>query len=317
MGNYFGAIKLWKELQDDPTNLCIYSIVDLHSISLRHDPVLLKANTKVMIASLLACGIDQEKSICFLQSSMPQHTYLSWILYSLISEGRLSNQPQYKLKSDHLKEVPLSLLSYPVLQSADIMLYKAHKVPVGEDQTPHMFIARDLAEKFNRIYGETFPIPEKLVAPNKFAARVKSLRYPEMKMSKSEPSIKGRIDIFDEPEVVTERIKKAVSDGIGRITYDPDKRPGVSNLISIHSLCTGQTYEEICNEYHSLSTGQYKLKLAEIVVEFCKPFRLKYLEFLKDDAYLYQTMSKGKLKAAEIADETLREVSNRLGLHYS
>lgn len=215
-----------------------------------------------------------------------------------------------------MKEVPLSLLCYPVLQSADVMLYKAHKVPVGEDQTPHMFIVRDLAEKFNNTYGETFPIPEKLVADNKFASRVKSLRNPEAKMSKSEPTVKGRIDIFDEPDVVKTRIRKAVTDQISQLTYDPEKRPGVSNLISIHSLCTNKDHQDICEEYSSLSTGEYKLKLAEIVIEYFKPLRSKYLQLLKDEAYLYEIMSKGKLKASIKADETLNDVSTRVGLHY-
>ncbi|XP_074600590.1 tryptophanyl-tRNA synthetase, mitochondrial [Brevipalpus obovatus] len=314
IGNYFGAIKLWTELQNDSGKQCIFSVVDLHSITLKHNPEQLKIDKFTMVASLLACGVDPEKCILFLQSSIPHHTYLTWILTTLISPARLDNISQYREKSQGLKSIPLSLLMYPVLQSADIILYKANEVPVGEDQLQHMYVVRDLVEKFNVNFGETFPLPEMITSPNKFAVRLKSLRQPDKKMSKSEVDSKGRIEISDSPESIREKIKKAVTDSTSRVTFDPSTRPGVSNLVAIWSLCTGETHEKVCENSKNLDTAKFKMHLADNLIEYLKPFRLKYLDLMKNQDFITDVMRHGNARASSIAEPTLRQVCAKTGL---
>ncbi|XP_015786523.1 uncharacterized protein LOC107363765 [Tetranychus urticae] len=314
LGNYFGAIKIWLDLQNDPSRQCIFNIADLHSITLPHDPISLKNNIITLAATLLASGIDAEKCTFFQQSRIYHHTQLTWILLSLLSFGRLSHLPQYKEKSTNLKEIPLTLLLYPVLQASDIILYKGNEVPVGNDQLPHLHVARDLVEKFNRIYGFVFPEPKPLMSDDAFACKVRSLRKPEKKMSKSEATPKGRIDITDPPEVIRERIMKAVTDCHSNISYDFDGRPGVSNLISIHKLCSGLSIDQICSEARSLTTEQYKSMLADLVIEYFKPIRFKYLDLLKNVDYISAILNKGSTKAEMIAENTMSQVNSRIGL---
>ncbi|KAG5325148.1 SYWM protein, partial [Pseudoatta argentina] len=252
LGNYFGAIWRWVELQNS-SEAVLCSIADLHSITLPQNPQKLRENTLLMTATLIACGIDYKRSILFQQSKVPMHTELCWILGSITTMARLAHLPQFKEKSESLKNVPLGLYIYPVLQTADILLYKTH-VPVGQDQAQHIQLAQDLVQIFNRQFGQTFPVPRTLI--NGPSQRIKSLRDPTKKMSKSHTDSKSRLNLLDEPDKLLEKVKKAVTDFTSEVTYDPEKRPGVANLINIHSLFTGQTTEEICKEAVGLNTGQ-------------------------------------------------------------
>lgn len=231
---------------------------------------------------------------------------------SLQLSDHCSHSPQEK--SQGLKSIPLSLLMYPVLQSADIILYKANEVPVGEDQLQHMYVVRDLVEKFNVNFGETFPLPEMITSSNKFAVRVKSLRQPDKKMSKSEADSKGRIEISDSPESIREKIKKAVTDSTSRVTFDPVTRPGVSNLVAIWSLCTGETCEKVCENSKNLDTAKFKMHLADILIEHLKPFRLKYLDLMKNQDFITDVLRHGNARASSIAEPTLRQVCAKTGL---
>ncbi|XP_025423866.1 tryptophan--tRNA ligase, mitochondrial isoform X2 [Sipha flava] len=254
LGNYFGAVSKWVKLQNEDREV-FYSIVDLHSITLPYDAKKLEKNVLLMTASLIACGINPERSTLFLQSQVPEHTQLSWVLGCLTTMPRLGQLPQFKEKSATLKDVPLGLYLYPILQAADILLYKATKVPVGEDQIQNLQLAHSLARTFNRQYGETFPISEVLVQQD-CSSRIRNLRDPTKKMSKSHPDKRGKIDITDTPDDIVEKVKKAVTDCTSQITYDPDNRPGVSTLLTMHSLISGLSPEEICEENKLLDTGR-------------------------------------------------------------
>lgn len=310
LGNYFGAIQRWVELQNAGEEV-LCSIVDLHSITLSQDPKKLRENTLVMTATLVACGIDFEKSILFQQSKVPMHTELCWILSTITTMPRLAHLPQFKEKSESLKNIPLGLYIYPVLQAADILLYKATHVPVGQDQAQHIQLAQDLAYIFNRKFGQTFPVPHTLISDGP-SQRIKSLRDPMKKMSKSHTDLKSRLDILDKPDVLLEKIKKALTDFKSEVTYEPEKRPGVANLINIHSLFTGKTPDEICKEAIALNTGQYKLVLADIVIEKLSPIREDILRLIKEPTYLDEILKKGTERATELAANCWEEVTNKV-----
>lgn len=312
IGNYFGAIKRWVDLQNASEDVT-YCIVDLHSITLPQDPEKLRTRSLELTAILLACGIDKTRSTLFLQSSVPQHTELGWILGCMTTMPRLAHLPQFKEKSATLKDVPLGLMVYPVLQAADIMLYKATHVPVGEDQVQHLQLAHHLAKIFNTKYGVTFPQCHSIVA-NDLSCRIKSLRDPLKKMSKSDPDTRSCIMLTDTPKQVTDKIKKAVTDFTSAVTFHPEERPGVANLITIHSLATGLTPEEICEESSILDTGKYKLRVAEALVEHLNPIRLKIEEYMQHPDYLESVLVEGAEKAGVVADATLTEVKDRIGL---
>ncbi|XP_054715320.1 tryptophan--tRNA ligase, mitochondrial-like [Uloborus diversus] len=314
LGNYFGAIKKWHSLQNEQ-NDCIFSIVDLHSITLPQDPVKLRQNIHLMTACLLACGIDPKTSILFLQSQVPQHAELSWILGTFSTMARLSHLPQYKEKSQNLDVIPLGLFIYPILQSADILLYKANAIPVGEDQLQHVQLCQHLARIFNNKYKTVFPVPSAIV--DETCARIKSLRQPDKKMSKSDMDFKNRIELTDPPDLMLKRIKESLTDFTSAVTYDPENRPGVSNLILIHSLCTGKDFETICKENEHLDTGQYKLVVAEAVIEYFKPIQYEMNKLLSDPVYLTGVLNDGKEKAQEIASRTINEVKEAVGLSAS
>ncbi|CAL1681676.1 unnamed protein product [Lasius platythorax] len=310
LGNYFGAIQRWVELQNAGEEV-LCSIADLHSITLPQDPKKLRENTLLMAATLVACGIDFEKSILFQQSKVPMHTELCWVLGTITTMPRLAHLPQFKEKSESLKNIPLGLYIYPVLQAADILLYKATHVPIGQDQAQHIQLAQDLAHTFNRKFGQTFPIPHSLISDGP-SQRIKSLREPMKKMSKSHTDPKSRLDILDEPDVLLEKIKKAMTDFTSEVTYQPEKRPGVTNLINIHSLFTGKTPDEICKEAVELNTGQYKLVLADIVIEKLSPIRADILRLTKEPAYLDEILKKGTERATELATNCSEEVMNKV-----
>ncbi|KAG5346380.1 SYWM protein, partial [Acromyrmex charruanus] len=308
LGNYFGAIWRWVELQNS-SEAVLCSIADLHSITLPQNPQKLRENTLLMTATLIACGIDYKRSILFQQSKVPMHTELCWILGSITTMARLAHLPQFKEKSESLKNVPLGLYIYPVLQTADILLYKTH-VPVGQDQAQHIQLAQDLVQIFNRQFGQTFPVPRTLI--NGPSQRIKSLRDPTKKMSKSHTDSKSRLNLLDEPDELLEKVKKAVTDFTSEVTYDPEKRPGVANLINIHSLFTGQTTEEICKEAVGLNTGQYKLKLADIVIEKLSPIRKDILRLTREPAYLDEVLKEGTERAIELATSCWTEVTEKV-----
>lgn len=254
IGNYLGAVKRWVELQDTNNDMTL-CIVDLHSITVPQVPSELRENSLRLCASLLACGIDPEKSTLFLQSNVKEHTELSWILGCITTMARLTHLPQYKEKSASMKEIPLGLYLYPVLQAADIMLYKATHVPVGEDQAQHLQLAMSLAKVFNHRFGKTFPLCKPIIADDS-SARIKSLRDPTKKMSKSDPDKKSCIMITDRPEVIKEKVKKAVTDCTSAVTFEPESRPGVANLLTMHSMVSGSVPEEICEEVDMIDTGK-------------------------------------------------------------
>lgn len=317
LGNLFGAVVPWKRLIDNNEKDNIFCVVDLHALTTPQDPTKLLSSTNQMFASLIACGIDPEKCLMYKQSDVLEHTQLSWIFSCMSTLPQLQRLPQFKDKMKDLpskQSAPFGLLSYPILQAADILLYKAEEVPVGEDQLPQIHFAQNMAEKFNHTFGDTFPIPNPKIEVQTVAHRIKSLRDPSKKMSKSDKDPKSRIDLNDSPDLIKEKCKKAITDFTSQLSYDPIQRPGVSNLIAIHSLTTGETPESICQEYSHLETAQYKLVLAEILVEFLKPVQLKMNELLKDEKCLNSIVQKGKNCAEERARGTMIEVKNKVGL---
>ncbi|BES92920.1 tryptophanyl-tRNA synthetase [Nesidiocoris tenuis] len=313
LGNYFGAVEKWKHLQDKADGDVILSIVDLHSITFPQDPKTLRTSILRMTATLIACGIDPGKCILFQQSKVPQHVLLGWVLGSLTTMARLYHFPQYKEKSESLKDIPLGLFVYPVLQAADILLYKSTHVPVGEDQVQHLHLAQHLVHAFNNKYGVTFPIPEYLVEAQSGAGRIKSLKEPGRKMSKSHPDQKSRIEITDSPDEIRSKIKKALTDFTSEVEYDPENRPGVSNLIDIHALATNKNRTDIVREAAGLDTGQYKLVVAEAVIAKLAPIRAELMKLLDSKEYLDNVLAEGSAKAETIAAKTWEEVSRKIG----
>ncbi|CAH1108561.1 unnamed protein product [Psylliodes chrysocephalus] len=314
LGNYLGAISQWVKMQDQNEDVII-SIADLHSITLPHDPKQLSRNIQEIAATLLACGIDSQKTILFQQSAVSAHTQLSWCLSCICTMPRLAHLPQYKEKSKDLKDIPLGLFVYPVLQAADILAYKATHVPVGEDQIQQIQLCQELARMFNKRFGETFPVPHAVSTGVEFA-RLRSLRDPMKKMSKSDPDAKSRICLTDKPDDIVRNIKKAVTDFTSELTYDPEARPGVSNLINIHSFVTNESVEEICRQAENLNTGQYKLVVADAVIEYLKPIQDKISKYLSDSDLLMGILEEGRQKANEIASKNWIEVQNKLGLKF-
>ncbi|CAK9827718.1 Tryptophan--tRNA ligase, mitochondrial [Anthophora retusa] len=311
LGNYLGAIQKWTQLQDNGENV-VFSIVDMHAITLTHDPKELYDNVLKMTATLLACGIDPKKSILFQQSTIPMHTQFCWVLACTTTMARLAHLPQYKEKSETLKNVPVSLYIYPILQAADILLYKATHVPVGQDQVQHIQLAQDLAVKFNNTFGDTFPLPRSLVNENA-SQRIKSLRDPSKKMSKSSNDPKGTLNILDTPDALMKKIKTAVTDCTSKITYEPETRPGVSNLVTIHSMLTGKSPNQICSEVEELDTGKYKLVLADLIIEKLTPIQEEFSRLIKEPAYLQEVLQDGREKAMDIASDCWYEIQHKIG----
>lgn len=312
IGNYFGAIKNWVALQNEGNDV-IFSIVDLHSITLPQDPKELQSNILLMTASLIACGIDPSKSMLFQQSKVHQHTELLWVLSCITTMARLNHLPQFKEKSATMKDIPLGLYIYPVLQAADILLYRATDVPVGDDQLQHLQLSAMLAKTFNHRFGETFPIP-KAIVEDSASSRVRSLREPTRKMSKSHPDPKSRILLTDPPDVIVEKIKKSVTDFTSAVTYDEEKRPGVSNLIALHAFSTGKTFDEICNENTHLDTGKYKFVVAEALVEFLRSIREEIERLISAPEYLEEVLDQGSQRVTVLAEMTWLDVRQKVGL---
>ncbi|KAK2185694.1 hypothetical protein NP493_226g04021 [Ridgeia piscesae] len=310
LGNYFGAIKPWVDLQKEDGTEVILCVVDLHALTLPQDPTKLRENIRDMFASILACGIDPKKSILFQQSSVSQHAELGWILGCMTTLPKLEHLPQWKQKSETMKEVPLGLFTYPVLQAADILLYKATHVPVGDDQVKHVELCRHLANLFNKKYGFVFPKPKVITGDLK---RLKSLRNPAKKMSKSDTDANSRIELTDSDDVIRQKLKKAVSDFTSYISYEPESRPAISNLVNIHAAFTDLLPEEIVEESLALDTLAYKERVADVVIANLAPIRKEIVRLRGDTSYLDEVIRSGADRAAGIATDTYDKVKQLVG----
>lgn len=309
LGNYLGALENWVSLQHQYP-LVFYSIVDLHSITQIQDPDQLRTNILDMAASLLACGVDPQKAVLFQQSQVSEHAELSWILGCLTSMPRLRHLPQWKMKSKQKSEGSVGLFTYPVLQAADILLYKSTHVPVGEDQVQHLELTQDLARIFNHRYGELFPEPRTLLSSTR---KVKSLRDPSAKMSKSDPNKMATITITDSPDDIALKIRRAVTDFTSEVTFEPDTRPGVSNLVTIHAAMAAITVEEAVSQAKGLDTGAYKELVTEAVIQKLTPMRDTIERLRAERTYLESVLLQGTLRARELATPVLKEVRHRVG----
>ncbi|ASY12357.1 tryptophanyl-tRNA synthetase [Candidatus Planktophila dulcis] len=312
LGNYLGAVKQWVELQDGHD--AFYCIVDLHALTIETDPALLRKRTLASAAQLLALGISPEKSTLFVQSQVPQHNQLGWIMECLTGFGEASRMTQFKDKSSKAgaDSARVGLFTYPMLQAADILLYQAHFVPVGEDQRQHIELTRDLAGRFNARYGQTFQLPEAYIL--KTAAKINDIQEPTAKMSKSAGSAAGVIEIMDTPEANLKKIKSAMTDAGREVKYDVAQKPGISNLLTIHSALSGRTIAELENEFDGKGYGDFKAAVADVVVEYLRPIRAKAMELLEDEKHLLQILHQGSEKARAVAQETIATTYKNLGV---
>lgn len=311
LGNYLGALKNWSQLQDQYDS--IYSIVDLHSLTVRRQPKDVRADSVSLLAQYIACGIDPEKNTLFIQSHVSAHAELCWILSCYTYMGELNRMTQFKEKAgSHQDNVNAGLFTYPVLMAADILLYQADLVPVGGDQKQHLEITRDIAIRFNSVYGPVFTVPEPYIP--KVGARIMSLQEPESKMSKSDENQNAYITLLDSPDTIIRKFKRAVTDSEALVRYDIENKPGISNLISIYSCVTGKTYDQVEAEFEGKGYGDFKLAVGEAVAEALKPVQARYNELMSDKAQLEAILKKGADSAEYLAMKTLRKVYRKLGL---
>ncbi len=313
LGNYLGALLQWVELQEGRE--AIYSVVDLHALTVSPDPEALRRRTRVTAAQFLAAGVDPESSVLFVQSHVAEHAELAWILSTFTGMGEASRMTQFKDKSAKVGEsgTNVGLFTYPILMAADILLYDTNLVPVGEDQRQHLELSRDLAQRLNSRLGEgTVVVPEPYIV--KEVAKIYDLQEPTVKMSKSASSPNGLIEILDDPKAITKRIKSATTDSETVIRFDPENKPGVSNLLTMYAAFSGRTVEDIVAEYDGKMYGHLKTDLAEVVVEALTPVRERTLDWLETPGKLDEVLAKGAAKASEIARGTLARIYDRLGL---
>lgn len=309
LGNYLGALRNWARLQDDYN--AYYCVVDMHAITVKQDPAALRRRSIETAALLLALGIDPERSTLFIQSHVPSHAELMWVLACSTQMGELNRMTQFKDKSArHADNINAGLFTYPVLMAADILLYKSHLIPVGADQKQHVELARDIAIRFNRNFGDTFVVPDPYIPP--VGGRIMGLQDPTKKMSKSDPNPNGYIALLDEPDVIVKKCKRAVTDCENLIAYDPE-RPGVTNLLSIYCSCTDKKMEEAVAEFEGKGYGHLKMAVAEAVVETLKPVQQEYARILADTEYLNAMIKKGAEKARATASATVAEVYAKVG----
>ncbi|MDX1302582.1 tryptophan--tRNA ligase [Photobacterium sp.] len=312
IGNYMGALRQWEQMQDDYN--CQYCVVDLHAITVRQDPAALYEATLDALALCLAVGVTPEKSTLFVQSHVPEHAQLGWILSCYTQMGELNRMTQFKDKSQrNADNINCGLFSYPVLMAGDILLYGANQVPVGDDQKQHLELARDIANRFNNLYGDTFVVPEPYIPP--VGARVMSLQDPLKKMSKSDDNRNNVIGLLEDPKSITKKIKRAVTDSEdpARIVFDIANKPGVSNLMGIMSGVTGKSLDQIEAEYADKMYGHLKKDTAEAVVAMVEPLQARYKEYREDRAFLDQVMSAGAEKASARASVVLKKVYEAVG----
>ena len=307
IGNYLGALRNWVRLQDEYDT--IYCIVDLHALTVPQDPAQFATDRLEAAKMVIACGVDPATSLFYYQSQVPQHTELSWILGTLTQLGSLNRMTQYKDKADRVG-ANLGLYAYPVLMAADILIHHAHKVPVGEDQTQHLELARDLAERFNRRFGDEFPVPEGIIPEH--GARIMSLQDPTSKMSKSDPNQGSRILLLDEPDVVRKKVGRAVTDSGSGIEYDWNAKPGITNLLEILALFTESPVTELVDEHHDKQYGQFKQLVSEAIIDGLAPIRSAYSALEDED--VSRLMHKGALDARSSAERFQVAVREKVGL---
>jgi len=310
LGNYLGALRQWVALQDGYD--AFYCVVDLHAITLPQDPAELRRNTLVSAAQLLALGVDPDRSALFVQSHVPEHVQLSWVLECLTGFGEASRMTQFKDKSQRegTSGSSVGLFTYPVLMAADILVYQADQVPVGDDQRQHLELTRDLAIRFNGRFGDTFTVPNGFIP--EAAARVMDLQSPDRKMSKS-VSPAGCVNLLDDPAVTAKKIRSAVTDTGREVVFDPETKAGVSNLLTIHSALSGRSIAQLENDFAGRGYGDLKKELAEVVTDFVTPVRTRTLELLDDPAELERVLAAGAVRAREVAGATVAQVYDRVG----
>lgn len=309
LGNYIGALRNWVKMQHDYN--CLYCVVDMHAITVRQDPKKLREQSLGVLALLIACGLDPNENIMYIQSQVPQHAELSWILNCYTMFGELSRMTQFKDKSArHADNVNAGLFDYPVLMAADILLYQADLVPIGDDQKQHLELTRNVATRFNGVHGNTFTIPEPYIP--KIGGRIMSLAEPEKKMSKSDENANAKILLLDKPEDIMRKFKRAVTDSEAVVEYREGKH-GVNNLMTIYSIATGKSFEEITNEFAGRGYGDFKVAVGESVVELLRPIREKTEELLKNKDYLMEICKNNAARASSIAERTMTKVRKKVG----
>ena len=311
LGNYIGAIRNFVKLEKDYD--CLFSMADLHALTVRQDPAALRRRTAELTAMYIAAGLDPEKNIIYCQSHVPEHAELAWILNCFTYMGELSRMTQFKDKSaKHQDNINAGLFTYPVLMAADILLYQTKVVPVGVDQKQHLEITRDIASRFNGLYGDVFVMPEPYIP--KATAKIMSLTEPTKKMSKSDPD-ESMISLADAPDAIRRKLKRAVTDSDGAIRYDPENKPGVSNLLSIYAAMAGVTPEQAAEELSGQGYGVLKEKVAEAVIEVLSPIQDEYRRLIADKAYIHDVLQKNAERAQALARRTLRKVYKKVGLY--
>ncbi|HWC35007.1 MAG TPA: tryptophan--tRNA ligase [Mycobacteriales bacterium] len=311
LGNYLGAIRNWVPLQE--THDAFYCVVDLHAITNPHDPQALRRRTRVAAAQLLAAGLDPDRCALFVQSHVPQHAELAWVMECLTGFGEASRMTQFKDRTARYgsDSVGVGVFTYPILQAADILLYQANAVPIGEDQRQHIELTRDLAQRFNGRFGETFVIPEAMIV--KETAKIVDLADPTSKMSKSSESQAGVIDILDEPAAITKKIKRAVTDAGSEVRFDPEQQAGVSNLLTIQSTLSGVPVADLVASYAGKGYGALKTEVAAVVVDYLTPLRERTQKWLADDAALDGVLAAGAARARQVAGTTLAAAYDAIG----
>lgn len=311
LGNYLGALNNWVKMQEQYE--CFYMLADLHTLTVRNNPETLRQNTLNLIALYIAAGLDPAKNTLFIQSHVDAHAKLGWILNCYTYMGELARMTQFKDKSEkHADNINAGLFTYPVLMAADILLYKSNLVPVGEDQRQHLEIARDIAQRFNNIYGETFVVPEPYIKTT--GARIMGLQNPENKMSKSSTNQNDVIFITDSPDEIMKKVKKSVTDSENIVRYDIENKPGISNLITIYEAITGNKKEEIEKEFEGIGYGKFKEAVGQVIIDKVEPVQKRYNELLNDKTYLRRIFEDGDKKAEIVANKTVTEVSEKIGL---
>ena len=309
LGNYLGALKNWVDIADE--YLTFFSVVDLHSITVRQDPAELRSRARKLLALYIAAGLDPEKNCIYYQSHVSGHAELAWILNCFTYMGELNRMTQFKDKSaKHADNINAGLFTYPVLMAADILLFQADVVPVGKDQLQHLEITRDIAQRFNAIYGDVFTVPEPYMG--KVGAKVMSLQEPAKKMSKSDENPNASIYLMDDPDTIMRKFKRAVTDSEAQILYR-DEQPGIKNLIDIYSACTGKTAEEVVKEFDGKGYGDFKMAVGESVVAVLKPLQDRYNDLIKDKAYIDGIIKNNAQKAEYYSLKTLRKVQKKVG----
>lgn len=311
LGNYLGSLNNWVKMQEEYD--CYYMIANLHTLTVRNDPEILRKNTLKVLALYIACGLDPEKNTIFIQSHVPAHTRLSWVLNCYTYMGELNRMTQFKDKSaKHADNINSGLFTYPVLMAADILLYNADLVPVGDDQKQHLEITRDIAERFNSLYGKTFKIPEAYIG--KVGARIMGLQNPTSKMSKSSQDPMDKILLTDSAEDIRKKLKKAVTDSDNSVRFDRENKPGVSNLMSIYGILKNKEMKEVEKKFEGQGYGVFKSAVAEAIIERLEPIQIKYNELMENPEKLKAIYEKGAKKANEKADELLKDVYKKVGL---